>query len=64
MEVQLFDDGVNIIIASVGTGNTTSSDLSVLVQGTEDFAQYFCVIDNGFYVESSSTVDLVQAGMR
>ena len=60
--VMLVDDGVNINITSEVTDNTTSSSLSVLVQGAEDFTQYFCVADNGFDNETSTTVDLVQAG--
>ena len=62
-DVQLMDNGADINITSVVTGNTTtSSNLSVLVQGAEDFIQYFCVADNGFDNETSATVDLIQAG--
>ena len=61
-DVQLMDNGADIDIMSEVTDNTTSSSLSVLVQGAEDFTQYFCVADNGFDNESSDTVDLVQAG--
>ena len=57
-DVQLMDNGADINITSVVTGNTTSSSLSVLVQG----AEYFCVADNGFNNETSDRADLVQAG--
>ena len=60
--VMLVDDGMNITIMSEVAGNTTSSSLSVLVQGAEDFTQYFCEADNGFDNETSATVDLIQAG--
>ena len=60
--VMLVDDGVNIRITAVVTGETTSSSLSVLVQGAEDFTQYFCVADNGFDSVTSNAVDLNQAG--
>ena len=58
----LVDDGVNIRITAVVTGETTSSSLSVIVQGAEDFTQYFCVADNGFDSVTSDAVDLNQAG--
>ena len=62
-DVQLMDNGADINITSEVAGNTTSSSsLSVLVQGAEDFTQYFCVADNGFDNETSDRVDLVQAG--
>ena len=61
-DVQLMNNGADITITPEVTDNTTSSSLSVLVQGAEDFTQYFCVADNGFDSETSDTVDLVQAG--
>ena len=60
--VMLVDDGVNIRIIAVVTGDTASSSLSVLVQGAEDFTQYLCVADNGFDSVTSNAVDLNQAG--
>ena len=62
-DVQLMDNGADIDITSEVAGNTTSSSLSVLVQGAEDFTQYFCVADNGFINVTSDRVDLVQAGI-
>ena len=38
---------------------TTSSTLSVMVTGDEDFTEYFCVGDNGF---DNSTSDVAQLG--
>ena len=61
--LMLVDDGMNIRITSEVAGNTTSSSLSVLVQGAEELIQYFCVADNGFDNQTSDRVDLVQAGM-
>ena len=60
--VQLVDNGADVNITSEATNNTTSSSLSVLVEGAEDFTQYFCEADNGFDNETSNVVDLVQAG--
>ena len=61
-DVQLMDNGADINIMSEVTDNTTSSSLSVLVQGAEDFTQYFCVADNSFDNVTSDRVDLVEAG--
>ena len=60
--VQLVDNGADVNIMSEVTGNTTSSDLTVLVEGAESFTQYFCEADNGPVSETSNMVVLVQAG--
>ena len=63
VDVELIDGVENISIATVTTdNNTTSSDLSVPVRGTEDFTQYFCVADNGFDNQTSDRVELIAAG--
>ena len=61
-DVELINNGADIDITSEVADNTTSSNLSVLVQGAEDFTQYFCVADNSFDNVTSDRVDLVQAG--
>ena len=61
-DAQLINNGADINITAEVADNTTSSNLSVLVQGAEDFTQYFCVADNGFDNVTSDRVDLVQAG--
>ena len=63
VDVQLIDGVENISIVPVTTdNNTTSSDLSVPVRGTEDFTQYFCVAENGFDNQTSDRVELIAAG--
>ena len=62
-DVELMDNGADITITSEVTDDTTSSNLSVLVQGAENFTQYFCVADNGFNNVTSDRVDLIQASM-
>ena len=63
VDVQLIDGVENISIVPVTTdNNTTSSDLSVPVLGTEDFTQYFCVAENGFVNQTSDRVELIAAG--
>ena len=57
----LVDNGADVNITSEVTGNTTSGNLSVLVEETEE--QYFCVADNGFDNDTSDTVDVVLAGI-
>ena len=59
--LMLVDDGVDIRIMSEVTVTTTS--VLMLVQGTEELTQYFCVADNGFDNVTSDTADLVQAGI-
>ena len=60
--IQLEDNGADIIIESAVTDTISSSKVAVLVLGAESFTQYFCVADNGFGSETSSLVDLIQAG--
>jgi len=58
------DNGDDITIVSQQEEDfTTSSVLSVRVTGEEDFTGFFCVGDNGFDTDTSTTAQLVQAGM-